>query len=193
MARTKTRFGVWATLVGSLATTSALLLAIAPEPMRPELPSPLMAAGPAASELSAVVGKDIQPGRWNYIFVHHSKTASGDARSLGSATSGLPCHFLVGNGNGLADGQIQIGWRWESQKSALPPAGVASIDPACIRITLVGDFDVAGPSATQLSRARQLIQALQATARISDEGVLVFPAVGQPAGAGRLTREALLR
>lgn len=193
MARAKSRFGVWATLVGSLACTSALLLAIAPEPMRPELPSPLMAAAPAQSDLTAIVAKDIQPGRWKYIYVHHSKTPAGDARTLGSPTSGLPGHFLVGNGNGLADGQIQIGWRWESQKSAMPPAGVASIDPACIRITLVGDFDAASPSATQLARTRQLIQALQATARISDDGVLLFSAAGQPAGAGKLTRDALLR
>lgn len=157
-----------------------------------------MAATPGTSELAQTITRSvgsaaIQPGRWKYIYVHHSKTPTGDAKSLGSPTHGLPSHFLIGNGNGLADGQIQIGWRWEAQQSALPPDGVATIDPACIRITLVGDFDQDGPGQVQLARARQLIQALQALARIGDDGILLVRAPGNVAGAGKLNREALIR
>ena len=81
--------------------------------------------------------------RWQYIYIHHSNTASGNAISLGQPTGGMGDHFLIGNGDGLMDGEIQVGQRWNQQLVALPPTGANKIDRDCISICLVGDFDAA--------------------------------------------------
>ena len=37
-------------------------------------------------------------GGWRYIYIHHSKTAEGDVRTLAQPEKGLGDHFLIGNG-----------------------------------------------------------------------------------------------
>jgi hypothetical protein len=66
--------------------------------------------------------------RWNAIVIHHSGTPAGDAASIArmhgdEGLAGLGFHFVVGNGQGLPDGFIEVGPRWNSQ---LPGAHVAS-------------------------------------------------------------------
>src|SRR5437016_939088 len=104
---------VFSTLLGVLSLTSALLMALAPAPL--------------------------VPSRWRYLYIHHSQTPAGNAITLGQATGGLGDHFVIGNGDGLMDGEIQVGQRWNQQQVALPPLGANKIDPACISIGLVGD------------------------------------------------------
>jgi hypothetical protein len=93
---------------------------------------------------------------------------------------------VIGNGDGAVDGEIQIGQRWDSQQSPGVPAGATSIDPACISICLVGDFDRNKPTATQLRRLTQLVTTLQAKLqiRVSDVSVVNQPKAGT-AGIGR--------
>jgi hypothetical protein len=66
--------------------------------------------------------------RWNAIVIHHSGTPAGDAASIArmhgdEGLAGLGFHFVVGNGQGLPDGFIEVGPRWNRQ---LPGAHVAS-------------------------------------------------------------------
>src|SRR5207302_2927514 len=68
-----------------------------------------------------------------YIYIHHS-------RSGGGAPSASD-HFVIGNGSGLSDGEVQMGQRWEEQRSAAAPVARTRIDPTCISICIVGDFD----------------------------------------------------
>ncbi len=63
----------------------------------------------------------IKPRCWHYIVVHHSGIDEGNAESYGSEhlnrgmKNGLAYHFLIGNGHGSGDGEIEIGPRWLRQ------------------------------------------------------------------------------
>ena len=94
-------------------------------------------------------------------------------------------HFVIGNGDGCDDGEIQIGQRWNQQLSALPPAGASKIDDACISICMVGDFDQTVPTQTQIRRITQLVSALQGQLHIPQESVLLVDNPKSPAGIGR--------
>lgn len=79
---------------------------------------------------SAILPRETQlaQGQWNAIVIHHSATLAGDATTLerqhlSSGLSGLGYHFVIGNGQGLGDGSVQVGYRWNRQ---LPGAHVAA-------------------------------------------------------------------
>jgi hypothetical protein len=181
------KFIVFVSLVGLLTLTSALLLALAPAPLMPDAASSLFAID-APSSLDVIFNTKVQspPNRWKYIYVRHSRTASGNALSLGQTPGGLGDHFVIGNGDGAIDGEIQIGQRWNHQQPATPPAGAQKIDPACVSICLVGDFDRTVPTQTQLRRLSQLVGTLQGKYGIASNCVVLQTEVSSsPAGIGR--------
>jgi len=177
-----------------LTFTSALLLALAPAPLTPDAASTLFAIdNPSTLDVIFETKAQAKPGRWKYVFIHHSRTPAGNAMSLGQNTGGLSDHFVIGNGDGAIDGEIQIGQRWNQQQSATPPIGAASIDPACISICLVGDFDRAVPTSTQLRRLGQLVGTLQGRFRIPADHVMLVDQAGSTAGVGKYFPGTALR
>jgi N-acetyl-anhydromuramyl-L-alanine amidase AmpD len=176
---------VFSTLVAVLTLTSALLLALAPAPMSPGATNTLLAIdGPDNMEAIFHTASPVQPGRWKYIYVHHSRTAGGSAVSLGRGPNGLADHFVIGNGDGAVDGQVQVGQRWDDQASAAPP-GAGRINPACISICVVGDFDHAVPTPSQIRRLTSLVNALQSRFDIPRGQVLTISDASSVAGTGR--------
>ncbi len=177
---------MFTSLVATLTLTSALLLALAPAPLSPEL-GLIAIDNPRAMDVVFNTDKPAKENRWQYIYVHHSKTRSGSASTLGAADGkGLGDHFLVGNGEGVDDGHIQISHRWLKQQPAMPPEGAAEIDNNAISICIVGDFDASLPSSQQLKRLTQLVTALQDRLNIPRDRVLVATElVNSPAGAGK--------
>lgn len=179
---------VFVSLVSVLTGTSALLLALAPAPLAPDAANSLFAVDvPSTLDVIFETKVPAQSNHWKYVYIHHSRSAAGNAVSLGQATpGGMGDHFLIGNGDGCIDGEIQIGQRWNQQQSANPPAGATEIDPACISICLVGDFDRTVPTQTQIRRLAQLVGTLQGHFHIPAENVLL---VQQPdasqAGIGK--------
>lgn len=169
-----------------MSATAALLLALAPQPLAPDLPQSLSAAMTAQNAMSAVFETDapVQPGAWKYIHVRHSKTRAGDAMSLTGGHGDPGDHFVICNGQGGTDGEVQMTPRWLAQLSALPPRGAESIDPQCISICLVGDFDAGSPTATQIRRLSQLVSALQTRLEVPARNVIVQSVAGTPAAAG---------
>jgi hypothetical protein len=185
---------VFSTLLGVLTLTSALLMALAPAPLVPDAATSLFAVDePRSMDAVFETHSPVQPGRWQYIYIHHSQTASGNALTLGEATGGLGDHFIIGNGDGCMDGEFQIGQRWNQQQPALPPAGANKIDPACISICLVGDFDRTTPTPTQIRRLNQLVNALQGQLHIGPEQVLTLDTPHSPAGIGRYFPKSAFR
>jgi hypothetical protein len=178
---------VFAGLLGVLTVTSALLLALAPAPLRPDEDSSRGIAMLAAERHAPLTGvletrTPVQKGRWQYIFVRHSKTDPGDQRRLGSD---LADHFVVASGPGSFDGAVQMTARWSNQVSAGAPRGASEIHPKCISIVLVGDLDRTVPTPNQLARTTQLVRTLQQELGIPAENVLVLDGRGSPAGVGR--------
>ena len=84
-------------------------------------------------------------------------------------------HFLIHNGNGGADGQIDMCRRWVRQLSADWPRTLETLyerpfQPT-IRICLVGDGVLTGPTQAQLGRLMWLVRQLQQRYHITLDGV----------------------
>jgi hypothetical protein len=172
---------VLATLISSLTLTSVLLLALAPAPLTPDAPSLLVTDSTDSFAPIFDTRKPIQPARWKYIFLHHTKGKRGDALSIGGK-NGFGDHFLIGNGDGCGDGEIQIGARWTSQQGARPIG--ASLADNSISICIVGDFDQSNPTPAQIRNLQRLIQTLQRRFGISGRAVLASNKAHSTAGIG---------
>ena len=184
---TRRRVAVLVSLVAVLTLTSALLRALAPDPLSPQASSSLFAIE-APQSLDVVFSSTSVPvtsGRWHTIYIHHSGSLSGNAQTLSATAAGLPDHFVIGNGDGCGDGEIQIGQRWTQQQVAGVTPGADRIDPDCISICLVGDFNQARPTVTQQRRLEQLVSTLQSRLAISRKQVFFYSSIGSPAGIGR--------
>jgi hypothetical protein len=177
---------VFLSLVGLLSFTSVLLLALSPDPLSPAAPASLFALdAPQSMDEVFRLPTPVEAGRWKYIFVHHSRSLAGSMATV-AAPGGLPSdHFVIGNGNGAIDGEIQLTQRWAGQMAAAPSEGLDRIGADCISICLVGDFDRAAPTPTQTLRLTQLVGALQRHLQISAGRVVLLEGNGSPAGAGR--------
>jgi hypothetical protein len=185
---------VFSTLLGVLALTSALLMALEPAPITPDAAASLFAVDePRSMDAVFETRAPVPANRWRYIYVHHSRTASGNALTLGQSTNGIGDHFVIGNGDGCVDGEIQVSQRWNQQLAALPPAGANTIDPSCISICVVGDFDSTVPTPTQIRRLAQLVGALQGQLHIGRTEVLLMQEPRSAAGVGRYFPTAAFR
>jgi hypothetical protein len=176
---------VFASLVVTLTVTSALLLALAPAPLGRETFISLFAVD-TPSSLDVIFSTQAPATRWKYIYIHHSQTLDGNSASL-ARDHALGDHFVIGNGDGCVDGEIQITQRWNYQIAMTnPPAGLDRIDPACVTICLIGDFDQTTPTPTQQHRLAQLVSALQSRLGIPADRVYTLNQSSSPAGIGRL-------
>ncbi|MDP9175157.1 MAG: N-acetylmuramoyl-L-alanine amidase [Planctomycetota bacterium] len=186
MKKKKRQIVVLTSLMALLTLTSALLLALAPPPISADGFSSL-AATDRGDFLDDVFKTTATPNtsQWKYIYIHHSSGTSGNARTLSLPGTGLADHFVIGNGNGCQDGEIQIGQRWVRQQPPAAPPGVERIEPDCVSICLVGDFDHAMPTPTQLHRLAQLVSTLQGRLRIGSDKVVLLNEPGAPSSIGR--------
>lgn len=180
----KRSFIVVVTLIGVLTATSALLLALSRPPLTPDAASTLYAVG-APDSLDVIFQTKVPatPTRWSHIYIHHSRTNAGSAMSLSQANSGLADHFVIGNGEGCGDGEIQVGQRWNQQLSA-GQFTEAEIDPACISICVIGDFDHSLPTSAQMRHLTLLVNTLQSRLKIPSNRVLMFDQNGSSAAIG---------
>lgn len=116
-------------------------------------------------------------GRWTTIVVHHSATATGNARSFDRAHRDkgweeLGYHFVIGNGTSSGDGVIEVGGRWRSQKhGAHCKTPDNYFNEHGIGICLVGDFTKTRPSARQMASLQRLVSFLCDQCRIPDSRV----------------------
>jgi len=157
---------------------------LAPPPLAPDASRTLFATGADDSVEQALESSvPIAPGRWRYVYVHHSRTEDGNAAALARDHLGLGDHFLIGNGRGCADGEIQVSHRWDRQLPAAPAGANVSAD--CISICVVGDFDRSTPTSAQLKRLEQLIHAIGKRCGVPSDNVLAIDRSGSAAGLGR--------
>lgn len=174
-------------LVAVLTLTSALLRALAPDPLKPQASSSLFAID-APESIDVVFSSTsvaVASGRWHTIYIHHSASLGGSAQTVAEAAAGLPDHFVICNGDGAGDGEIQIGQRWTQQLAAGVTPGANGINPDCISICLVGDFNQSRPTVTQQRRLAQLISTLQNRLGIPRKQVYFYTSISNPTGIGR--------
>jgi len=116
---------------------------------------------------------------WRYIVIHHSATASGSAAGFDSYhrkkrgwENGLGYHFVIGNGNGTPDGEVEIGNRWLDQIDGAH-AGVEEYNHSGIGICLVGNFNQSSPTAAQMASLSVLVEYLQNRCHITAENIIM--------------------
>jgi murein DD-endopeptidase MepM/ murein hydrolase activator NlpD len=126
---------------------------------------------------SAISNASVTPGRWKYIVIHHSGTSEGTAkgmdryhREVRHMENGLAYHFVVGNGNGMDNGEIFVGNRWKKQLDGGHLASEKQ-NKVAIGICLVGNFDKSPPSATQMQSLSTLVRTLMKRCNISASNV----------------------
>lgn len=110
------------------------------------------------------------PKRWRYIVIHHSAGNYGNIeflqkvhrqRQARDPVDAIPYHFVIGNGNGLPEGEIAQDWRgqwhiWGAHVSHRNPAR----NYYGIGICLVGNFELHPPSPLQYDALVKLTRSL---------------------------------
>lgn len=114
--------------------------------------------------------------RWKYLVLHHSAGASGNAsifhqEHLKRGWEGLGYHFVIGNGNGSEDGEIEIGFRWTEQKHGAH-AGNTEYNQQGIGICVVGNLEETFLTEKQLEALIFLIQKIRRVCKIPIENIV---------------------
>lgn len=163
---------VLAAFMSSMTAGVLVLMALANEP--PSAGAFCLSGYYDLDSINRVVSSAAQPSvPWNQIAVFYSGTKSGNVEQL-TLLSGAtntnhtvcPCHFVVCNGFGGADGDIQPTEEWRGQRS-IPRAG----EDRTIRICVVADGQNSRPTDLQIRRAEVLIAALCREFDITPESV----------------------
>lgn len=121
----------------------------------------------SSSNRAAIDRAPVRKGRWKYIVVHNSGTREGNARvfdiyhkRVRHMQNGLAYHFVIGDGHGSGDGQIEVGSRWTRQING---GHVASdyLNDIALGICLVGDFNRDTPTRAQIGALEELVSYLR--------------------------------
>lgn len=112
------------------------------------------------------------PRRWKHIVIHHSATKNGSPKGMDSyhrnergMENGLAYHFVIGNGQGMKDGELFIGDRWKKQLNG-GHLSSSALNQVSIGICLVGDFSKTRPTAKQMATLEALVEYLMEKANI---------------------------
>lgn len=140
----------------------------------PPVVKKVIPATPAVPVLAESLWKPTVKARtWKYLVIHHTATSSGSVESIhaehqkkkdknGNPWIGIGYHFVIGNGKGMGDGEIEPTFRWRTQ---LHGAHAGSSDPEYnqlgVGICLVGNFENEAPTTAQMQSVRALVRALR--------------------------------
>ena len=133
---------------------------------------------------------DVTERRWEYIVIHHSATAKGNAarfdyyhKKKKGWEYGLAYHFVIGNGSFSGNGEIEVSNRWEMQIHGAHTANM-NCNHVAIGICLVGDFENGGtPTENQFESLVGLVQYLSIKYNIPSSNILEHKHVHQKATA----------
>jgi len=101
---------------------------------------------------------------WNRIQIYYSGTKAGNVEQL-AALNGLAgpeninCHFVICNGLGGSDGQIQPTEKWQRQWLIIPDRSSCDVGRT-IRLCIIADDKIARPTDCQIKRTEALVEGL---------------------------------
>jgi hypothetical protein len=128
---------------------------------------------------------------WRYVVLHHSASDTGGYAQIDRehrkklGTAGCGYHFVIGNGTGSPDGQVEVTQRWSDQKAGAHcrTAKDPGVNDYGIGICLVGDLDHNPPTAKQIAAAHALVAYLSDRYAIPAQHVGTHAVVAQDATA----------
>lgn len=166
------------------STLLAFLLCVEPGHINPTRDA--LGVTPAGLAIAATASKPWQPEAreraWKYIVLHHTASESGDVESIdrihrqrkdsqGRPWRGIGYHFVIGNGQPMANGAIEPTFRWQQQLAGAH-SGDRPHNDSGIGICLVGDFTEHAPSEEQIASLQRLIKVLRERYQIDSKHVL---------------------
>jgi len=192
MARTKSpnrRTAIVLTsLMAAMTFGAGLLLALEPSPVAPSPSARLVSMENVNDSRQVLFGTTAQPAPWAGIVIHDSGSLEGSLTSIHKVheklgIGGLGYHFVVGNGKGAADGQIEMGFRWQHQMAGAHSSGEHAdwFNRSAISICLVGDTDRQAPSEKQTRELLWLVRELQARFNIPSDRIYIQTGSGKGA------------
>jgi len=195
---------VWVSLVMSMTVVGGLLWALdtneGPRLSGRALPSLIASTTPGSLETIFNTRAPLDSERWQAIVIHHSASPFGTAESLNAQAraaglQGMGHHFVIGNGNGMDDGEVHVGYRWLRQSPGAHTAGPKGdwYNRNAIGVCVVGNFDRQKPTAAQLRRLGEVVRALQAKFGIGADKVYLHRDLAPTTSPGRLFPASSLR
>lgn len=164
-----------------------------PQPLAPSAPlvpvtplAPEFDTEPKALPLDPIATNPWRPGMaardWKYLVLHHTASDAGDVESIhnahlknkdknGKHWLGIGYHFVIGNGRGMDDGEIEPTFRWKQQMPGAH-AGVNEYNQRGIGIVLIGNFEKSQPTPRQLKSVKELVAVLAREYAIHAEHVI---------------------
>jgi hypothetical protein len=115
------------------------------------------------------------PGRWGLIEIYYSGTKAGNIEQLASlgglaGAEDINCHFVICNGLGGGDGQIQPTEKWQRQWSIISGRTWYGSGQT-IRICVIADGKTTHPTDSQKRRTQVLVEELRRRFGIQPESV----------------------
>lgn len=157
--------------------------------------SPLAAAttGGSAADPLLRTRRPMDVARWQAIVIHHSGSVVGSPASISrehedQGIKGLGHHFVIGNGQGMDDGQLHIGYRWLDQLPGAHASGPNGdwFNLQSISICLVGDGERRTFTPAQINRLRELVSVLCREMDIPRDRVYLHSQIAPVTDPGRL-------
>jgi N-acetyl-anhydromuramyl-L-alanine amidase AmpD len=125
-----------------------------------------------------------------------SADAAGlDERARKQGLRGLGHQFVIGNGSGMADGELFVSQRWMDQVAGAHTAGDNAewFNRQAIGICLVGDGNRQRFSPAQIKRLHELTRVLCVRLGIPPDRVYLHSQIAPTTSPGRLFPEATMR
>lgn len=164
---------------------AGLLLLLEPQPVVPSASARLVSTENLGDSRASLFRTADQQG-WAGIVIHDSGSLEGSTQSLHQiheklGLGGLGYHFVVGNGKGAADGQIESGYRWQQQQPGAHSTGEHAdwFNRSAIGICMIGDTDRQAPTEKQTRELLWLVRELQMRYNIPSDRVYIQTGSGQ--------------
>lgn len=166
---------VLAALLVSMTTGAIVLMALSNDPPSagPFCLSSYYRLDPVEKAITSRAAQS--PNRWNCIEIYYSDTKAGNIEQLVSLNGlarpeDINCHFVICNGLGADDGQIQSTEKWQRQWAIIPGKTWYG-NGQTIRICIIADGKSSAPTDFQIKRAEAFIEALRRKFDIQPEKI----------------------
>lgn len=186
--------GLWLAQGGRIENVQPLV-ATSTQPV-----APVPVGVPSALEAVLRTRQPLHANRWQAIVIHDTgqlvgTPASLDERARTAGLRSLGYHFVVGNGNGMDEGELFVSGRWMNQETGAHTAGDNAdwFNRQAIGICLVGDGDRQRFSPAQIRRTTQLVQLLAQRLNIPADRVYLHSQIAPTTSPGRFFPEGELR